>query len=161
MPSTGDNARETDDNGDTGLDEEELEILRDAGIIARSQKTRKRRQPRHRARHVVFVENEGEGIYAGPHLLPWRTHSCAAARQYAANENPQTNSLSQTKSDKPTNTGDLGWQQPKEKKKDTAAKARDNTAASGRAEEAKVRTLPFSISTDVFTGERRHIERVC
>lgn len=57
-----DNVQESDD-GDTGLDEDELEILKDAGIIVRSSKTRKRRSLRPRAKHVVFVENEEEGMH--------------------------------------------------------------------------------------------------
>ncbi len=51
-----------DGDGDVGLDEEELEILRDAGIIAGPSKTRKRRSSRPPAKHIIFVENEEEGV---------------------------------------------------------------------------------------------------
>ena len=46
-----------------GLGEEELEILRDAGVIAVPSKTRKRKSSRTPAKHIVFVENEEEGMY--------------------------------------------------------------------------------------------------
>jgi len=51
-----------DGDGDVGLDEEELEILRDAGIIAGPSKSRKRRSSRPPAKHIIFVENEEEGV---------------------------------------------------------------------------------------------------
>jgi hypothetical protein len=54
---------ESGDDDDTGLDEDELEILKDAGIISRPSKTRKRRSPQYLAKHVVFVENEEEGMH--------------------------------------------------------------------------------------------------
>jgi hypothetical protein len=63
VPGNTDNVHESDDD-DAGLDEDELEILKDAGIIARPSKTRKRRSSRHQAKHVVFVENEEEGMHA-------------------------------------------------------------------------------------------------
>ena len=63
MSSTRDNVHESDDDNDAGLDEDELEILKDAGIIARLSKTRKRRLPQHQGKHVVFVENEEEGMH--------------------------------------------------------------------------------------------------
>ena len=52
---------ESGDDDGTGLDE--AEILKDADIISRSSKTRKQRSPRHLAKHVVFVENEEEGMH--------------------------------------------------------------------------------------------------
>ncbi|KAH9178733.1 u3 small nucleolar RNA-associated protein 11 [Lactarius sanguifluus] len=126
VPSTKDNVHESEDDDDMGLDEDELEILKDAGVVVRSSKTRKRRPSRHQAKHVVFVENEEE------------------ARQYATNENPtQTVSVSRSESDDITGAGDLGWQKPerKRRKKDTSAKAVDATddaAASERSEAAKI-----------------------
>ncbi|KAF8274105.1 small-subunit processome [Lactarius quietus] len=122
VPGDRDKVHVSDDD-DAGLDEDELEILKDAGIIATSSKARKRRFSRHRAKHVVFVENEEE------------------ARQYATNENTYTVSLSHSESN---SAGDLGWHKPerkrKEKKKNTSAKALDSTdddAASERNEAAK------------------------
>ncbi|KAH9065759.1 u3 small nucleolar RNA-associated protein 11 [Lactarius vividus] len=128
VPSTKDNVHESDNGGDTGQDEDELEILKDAGIVVRSSKTRKRRPSRHQAKHLVFVENEEE------------------ARQYAINENTtQPVSLSRSESDGITGAGDLGWQKPerkrREKKKDTSAKAvhtTDDAAAPERSEAAKI-----------------------
>jgi U3 small nucleolar RNA-associated protein 11 len=52
------------EDDDAGLDEEELEILRDAGIIAGPSKVGgKRRSSQPQAKHIVFVENEEEGTY--------------------------------------------------------------------------------------------------
>jgi len=138
---------ESDDDDDTGLDEDELEILKDAGIIARSSKTHKRR-PRHLAKHVVFVENEEEGMHGKFYWLA-RIPSCAAARQYATTENTQSVSLSHSVSNDNTSAGDLGWQKPerkrREKKKDTSAKAVDTTDDAAMSEAAKVRIRPLSI----------------
>jgi len=120
---------ESGDDNDTGLDEDELEIIKDAGIILRSSKTR--RSPQHLAKHV---ENEEE------------------ARQYTTNENTQTMSLSRFENDNITSASDLGWQKPeikkRERKKDTSAKVvdtTDDTAASERSEAAKVCVPSLSI----------------
>jgi U3 small nucleolar RNA-associated protein 11 len=52
------------EDDDAGLDEEELEILRDAGIIAGPSKVGgKRRSSQPQAKHIIFVENEEEGMY--------------------------------------------------------------------------------------------------
>jgi len=124
VPSNRDNLHDSDDD-DTGLEEDELEILKDAGIIVRPSKTRKRRSSRHQAKHVVFVENEEE------------------ARQYATNENTHAVSLSRSESNDITSAIDLGWGKPEGKrrgrKKSTSAKAVDatDTAASERSEVAK------------------------
>ena len=135
------------DDDNAGLDEDELEILKDAGIIARPSKTRKRRSSRYQAKHVVFVENEEEGMHGKFDYLS-RTISCVAARQYATNENAHAVSLSRSKSSDITSASDLGWQKPegkrRERKKCTSATAVDtaDTAASERSEVAKVR-FPF------------------
>jgi len=113
-PNTRDNVHESGDDDDTGLDEDELQILKDAGIISRSSKTR--RSPQHLAKHVVFVENE-EGMHGKSDWLE-RIPSCAAARQYATNENTQTMSLSRSESDNVTSASDLGWQKPEIKKRE-------------------------------------------
>ena len=146
MSSNRDNVHESDDD-DAGLDEDELEILKDAGIIARPLKTRKRKSSRYQAKHIVFVENEEEGMHEKLDYLA-RTTSCIAARQYATNENAHAVSLSRSESNNITSAGDLGWQKPegkrRERKKGTSAKAVDttDTGASERSEVAKVR-FPF------------------
>lgn len=62
-PSLTDDVHQAEDD-DTGLDEEELEILRDAGVVAGPSKVgRKRRSSRPQAKHIVFVENEEEGMH--------------------------------------------------------------------------------------------------
>ena len=81
------------DNDDTGLDGDELEILKDAGIISGSSKIRKRRSPRHPAKHVVFMENKEEGMHGKSDWFG-RIPSCAAARQYITNEYTNSASIS-------------------------------------------------------------------
>ncbi|KAI0257151.1 u3 small nucleolar RNA-associated protein 11 [Lactifluus subvellereus] len=113
-----------DSDDDTGLDEEELEILMEAGIIARPFNARKRRSSRPPAKHIVFVENDEE------------------ARQYAANYGNVTTSRSK-QGDTPEAV-DLGWRIPEKqkrgKKKDAVARTvdvTDSTDASKRREAAK------------------------
>ena len=54
--------RQAEDD-DASLDEEELEILREAGVIAGPSKVgRKGRSLQAQAKHIVFVENEKEGM---------------------------------------------------------------------------------------------------
>lgn len=45
--------------GEDDLDEEELEILREAGVVPRSRSKGKGKKPR----HIVFVDDEAAGIY--------------------------------------------------------------------------------------------------
>lgn len=67
----------TGDDG-AGLDEDELEILRDAGIIAGPSRVgRKRGSSRSQAKHIVFVENEEEGMYGST-----GSHVCSYAIQH-------------------------------------------------------------------------------
>jgi U3 small nucleolar RNA-associated protein 11 len=52
------------EDDEAGLDEEELEILREAGVIAGSSKVgRKRGSSQPQAKHIIFGENEDEGMY--------------------------------------------------------------------------------------------------
>ena len=51
------------EDDDAGLDEEELEILREAGVIEGPSKVgRKRGSSQPQAKHIIFVENEEEGM---------------------------------------------------------------------------------------------------
>lgn len=62
-PALTDDVHQAEDD-DAGLDEEELEILREAGVIAGSSKVgRKGISSQPQAKHIVFVENEEEGMY--------------------------------------------------------------------------------------------------
>jgi len=113
------------DDDDAGLEEEELEILRNAGIIAGQSKTRKRRSSRRSPKHTVFVENEEE------------------ARHYVAEQNdPQTPHPVDG-----NNVGavDLGWRGPekqkKQKKKYNAVNALDSADASERRQAAKAHRM--------------------
>ena len=51
------------EDDEASLDEEELEILREAGVITGPSKAEsKRRSSQLQAKHIVFVENEEEGM---------------------------------------------------------------------------------------------------
>ena len=51
------------EDDEASLDEEELEILREAGVIMGPSKAgSKRRSSQLQAKHIVFVENEEEGM---------------------------------------------------------------------------------------------------
>ncbi|KAI0296216.1 small-subunit processome [Russula brevipes] len=117
--------READDDDDeTGLDEEELEILRNADIIAGPSNSRKHRSSRPSAKRIIFVENEDE------------------ARQYVTKQNDIT--ASQPAREDTVGAIDLGWKEPenqkrekKKRKKNNADDAADSTDASESREVAK------------------------
>jgi len=156
--------REGEDD-DVGLDEEELEILKDAGVIAMPSKTRKRKSSRTPAKHIVFVENEEEGMYGRSTGIYWLNHDaiCHAARQFVTKQNDLPKS--RPESTDTINAIDLGWREPKkvkkEKKKDHAIDATDSTDALEIFEAPKVR-LPSAL-LNIFCTQRgrRPIEHVC
>lgn len=51
------------DEDDEELGEEEMDVLREAGILPPVSKSKRRRQNYTRAKHIVFAENEDEGVY--------------------------------------------------------------------------------------------------
>lgn len=136
-----------DDDGEAGLDEEELEILRNAGIIAGSSNSRKPRSSRPSAKRIIFVENEEEGRHG---QIYWFAHTlqCYAARQYVTKQNDTA--ASRLAREDTVGAIDLGWKEPENQKrekrkgkKDNAVDAADDTDASERREVAKVRP-PFA-----------------
>ena len=48
-----------DEEDEEELDEAELDILREAGILPKAQPSKRRRRPA--AKHIVFAEDEDEG----------------------------------------------------------------------------------------------------
>ena len=48
---------------ESNLDEEELEILREAGLIAGPSQGRKKSSSKGSAKHIIFAENADEGAY--------------------------------------------------------------------------------------------------
>ena len=150
------------DDDDAGLGEEELEILRDAGIIAGPSKARKqRRSSRPPTKHIVFVENEEEGMYR--RSISSRFRSWHAAQQYSTKSNDLSTSHPTGKDI--ADAIDLGWREPekvkKGKKKDNAIYATDSTDATERSEAAKVR-LPSALFQYLFIQRgHRPIEYAC
>ena len=53
-----------DDEGTADLDEEELEVLREAGVLAPTSKRGRKKSHSKRAKHIVFAEDEEEGVCA-------------------------------------------------------------------------------------------------
>lgn len=118
---TGDVHQAEDD--DASLDEEELEILREAGVITGPSKVgRKRRSSQPRAKHIVFVENEEE------------------AQQYLTKQIDLPTSRSEGRDD--IDAIDLGWRKPEkqksQKKKKKPVGASDSTDWPEEREAAKV-----------------------
>ncbi|KAF5368637.1 hypothetical protein D9758_002323 [Tetrapyrgos nigripes] len=85
-----------------GLDEEELQTLRDAGIISGPS--------RKRARHIVFVDDE------------------AAAQQYAATLNSRSDQTATEEASPEQEEVDLGWAEPQKKRKSQQRKRRASQA---------------------------------
>jgi len=135
------------EDDDAGLDEEELEILREAGVIAGSRELgRKGRSSRLQAKHIVFVENEEEGM-CGQSLLA-RVYALipVAAQQYVTRQTDLPTSRSESRDD--VGAIDLGWRKSEtrksRKKKNNAAGASDSTDGSEEREAAKV-SLPCAL----------------
>ncbi len=141
-----------DDDGD--LDEGELEILREAGVIAGPSKVgHKRRSSRPQAKHIVFVENEQEGMYERS-LLVRHMALYHAAQQYVT----KRNNLQTSRPESRNNVGaiDLGWREPEKqkgrKKKDNVVGASDSTDVSEGREAAKV-CFPYArLDIFIFSG---------
>lgn len=103
-----DASRDSDD--DESLDSKELGVLREAGIIPSTGKGSQK------TRHVVFVDNDEEGLYCFRHgQYDFLTNSIITAQKLASREDK---SLSQ---DPPTEKAlpsvDLGWKNPTSKKR--------------------------------------------
>lgn len=64
----------TSEDDEEGLQEEELEILREAGLIAArsSGKPKRRKSTRGTPKHIVFAEDEAEGMFL--HLFRKQAH---------------------------------------------------------------------------------------
>ncbi|KAI0308192.1 u3 small nucleolar RNA-associated protein 11 [Multifurca ochricompacta] len=102
------------EDADTGLDKEELEILKGVGILAGPSNARKRRSSQPSAKHIVFVENEEE------------------ARRYTTSRDTLMTPHSKNR-DTVGVVGavDLGWKEPERlkrgKKKEVSDKTIDGT----------------------------------
>jgi U3 small nucleolar RNA-associated protein 11 len=152
------------EDDDAGLDEEELEILREAGVIAEPSKVgRKRRSSQPQAKHIVFVENEEEGMFERSLLARVYALIPVAARQYMTKQTDLPTSRSESRDD--VDAIDLGWRKPEKqksrKKKKKVVGASDSTDGSGEREAAKV-SLPCALpSSFCIQGIRRCIGHVC
>ncbi|KAI0931256.1 hypothetical protein AcW1_001293 [Taiwanofungus camphoratus] len=118
----GDNDGEEDE-----LDEDELNVLREAGIISVSLSNRIRKSKKGRTgKHIVFIENEGQ------------------AREYAITSNVGTPSQDVNMDLPETQEEDLGWKTPDEK----GRRKRSNTMLRKDPEDAE-------IQDQLATEERR------
>jgi U3 small nucleolar RNA-associated protein 11 len=135
------------EDDDPGLDEEELEILREAGVIAGPSKVgRKGISLQPQAKHIVFVENEEEGMYERSFLARVYALIPFAARQYAKKQTNRPTSRSESRRD--VDAVDLGWREPEkrksQKKKKIVVGASDTSGQSEEREAAKVRSPALS-----------------
>jgi U3 small nucleolar RNA-associated protein 11 len=132
------------EDDDAGLDEEELEILREAGVIAVPSKVgRKRGSSQPQAKHIIFVENEEEGMYERSLLARAFALILVAAQQYITKQTDLPTSRSESKDD--VDAMDLGWRKPeKQKSRKKKKKASDGTDGSEEREAAKV-SLPCAL----------------
>jgi U3 small nucleolar RNA-associated protein 11 len=147
------------EDDDAGLDEEELEILREAGVIA----GRRRGSSQPQAKHIIFVENEKEGMYGRSLLARIYALIPAAAQQYVTKQTNLPTSRSESRDD--VDAIDLGWRKPEKqksrKKKNKAVGASDGTDGSEEREAAKV-SLPCALpSIFCIKRKRRYIGHVC
>jgi U3 small nucleolar RNA-associated protein 11 len=126
---------------DAGLDDEEHEILREAGVIAEPSRVgRKRGSSQPQAKHIVFVENEEEGMFERCPLACVYVLIPVAAQQYVTKQINLPTSRSESRDY--IDAIDLGWRKPEKqksrKKKKKAAGASDSTDGSEEREAAKV-----------------------
>ena len=104
-----DASRDSDD--DESLDSKELGVLREAGIIPPTGKG----EGSQSARHIVFVDNEEEGLHCWHHSKYDLTNSIITAQKLAS---PEDKSLSQKpQREEALPSIDLGWKTPSSKKR--------------------------------------------
>jgi hypothetical protein len=118
------------------LDEDELRILRNAGVISEPS-NRKGKRRKHPPKHIVFVENDEEGACQQPHSRK-AAHICTSAEHYTAKKAHDEANGSTSKPDSPVI--DLGWKVSTKKKpaKPEVAPATQSVDAKERREQAMV-----------------------
>ena len=94
------------------LDEDELRILRNAGVISEPS-NRKGKRRKHPPKHIVFVENDEEGACRQPHSRQ-AAHICTSAQHYTVKKASDEANGSTSKPDSPVI--DLGWKVSTKKK---------------------------------------------
>ncbi|KAI0361469.1 small-subunit processome [Trametes cingulata] len=87
------------EDDDEELDEQELEVLREAGIIPPESKKSRRKSRSKKGKHVLFAEDEEE------------------ARQYATSSRKGSDSQEDDRMDVSTESIDLGWKVPEQTKR--------------------------------------------
>jgi U3 small nucleolar RNA-associated protein 11 len=149
------------EDDDAGLDEEELEILREAGVIAGPSKVgRKRGSSQSQAKHIIFVENEEEGMHERSLLARVYALIPVAAQQYITKQTDLPTSRSESRDD--VDAIDLGWRKPeKQKSREKKRKAVGVSDGSEEREAAKV-SLPCALPIIYcIQRKRRCIGHVC
>lgn len=152
------------EDDDTGLDDEELEILREAGVIAEPSRVgRKRGSSQPQAKHIIFVENEEEGMFERYPLACVYALTQVTAQQYVTKQTNLPTSRSESRDD--VDTVDLGWRKPEKqksrKKKKKAAGVSDSTDGSEEREAAKVSHPCTLLSLFFIQRKCRCIGHVC
>lgn len=137
---------EEEDAGE--LDEEELEVLRDAGVLA-PPPTKRRKSNGGHSNHILFAETTDEGEIHGNACghIP-RTEE-ASARQYASVTRTRRSKTDDVPMEDASETIDLGWKAPQEdkggqkKRRKSAAQAAEIDAAELEEQPAVVRLFCF------------------
>ena len=152
--------------GTDELEEEELEVLREAGVIAPASKKGRRKARSKRGKHILFADDEDEGVWRAaclpiPGTLTSRLPTAAQQRAASARQGP---SSSDSQHDGRLGKSvilsvDMGWKAPEEAKrkrrKSKAAEedesmALDEESPEG-AETAKVCTLSSALDVRPLT----------
>ncbi|KAI0375131.1 small-subunit processome [Pilatotrama ljubarskyi] len=110
------------EEGDEELDEQELEVLREAGVIPPESKKSRRKSRSKKGKHVLFAEDEEE------------------ARQYATSSRKESDSKEDDRMDVSTENVDMGWKVPeqtKRKRRKSKASAEEEETA---LDEASIQT---------------------
>ena len=145
------------EEGDTDdLDEEEVEVLREAGVLPPESKKSRRKSHSKKGKHLMFAEDEAEGaamfmLYRSRYAHPDRL-SCSA-KEYAQSTRRGSGSQDDDRMDvTPSEESvDLGWKVPeqsKRKRRKSKASAEEEETALDEAsvetaEQAKVSTSRY------------------
>ena len=150
------------EDDEAGLDEEELEILREAGVITGPSKAGST-SSQLQAKHIVFVENEEEGMCGRSLLVRVYALIPVAARQYLTKQTDLPTSRSESSVN--VDAINLGWRKPEkrksQKKKKKAVDASDSTDGSEEREAAKVSFPCALLIVFYIQRKRRYIVHVC
>ncbi len=154
-----------DEDDEDQLNEEELEVLRDAGLVARPAASRRRRKSSS-GKHIIFADSENQGslspCFSGAVL------KAGLAQQYASSSSKATPDLDQDMEDDKSDV-ETGWRSQAEtgksrskgKKKAVQGDADVAALEVERKEEASVSPTFGSVGTLLLTVSCSNIEHGC